>query len=134
MSAPLASALAISDVVLVVDDVPDNLSLLHDALDEAGYTVLVATSGEQALARAAQVHPHTRHHFFGFDGFGDVIDPPRLQRGHQVFGLGEAGHEDDGDVGCCGGGLEAEGHLEAIHAGHHRVEQHDVGQGLRGTL
>ena len=29
-------------VVLIVDDQPDNLSLLHDALDEAGYTVLVA--------------------------------------------------------------------------------------------
>ena len=57
MSAPLPSALAISDVVLVVDDVPDNLSLLHDALDEAGYTVLVATSGEQALTRAAQAQP-----------------------------------------------------------------------------
>ena len=24
-------------VVLIVDDVPDNLSVLHDALDEAGY-------------------------------------------------------------------------------------------------
>jgi len=40
-----------SDIVLIVDDVPDNLSLLHDALDEAGYTVLVATNGESALAR-----------------------------------------------------------------------------------
>ena len=37
--------------VLIVDDVPDNLALLHDALDEAGYTVLVATHGEQALQR-----------------------------------------------------------------------------------
>ncbi|MBX3621327.1 MAG: response regulator transcription factor [Rhizobacter sp.] len=46
-----------SDVVLIVDDVPDNLSLLHDALDEAGYTVLVATSGETALQRAAQALP-----------------------------------------------------------------------------
>jgi len=46
-----------SDVVLVVDDVPDNLSVLHDALDESGYTVLVATSGEAALARAAQALP-----------------------------------------------------------------------------
>ncbi|MBX3625423.1 MAG: response regulator transcription factor [Rhizobacter sp.] len=46
-----------SDVVLIVDDVPDNLSLLHDALDEAGYTVLVATSGETALQRAAQTVP-----------------------------------------------------------------------------
>jgi CheY-like chemotaxis protein len=44
-------------VVLIVDDVPDNLSVLHDALDESGYTVLVATGGEAALARAAQACP-----------------------------------------------------------------------------
>jgi DNA-binding response OmpR family regulator len=46
-----------SDVVLIVDDVPDNLSVLHDALDETGYTVLVATGGEAALQRAAQALP-----------------------------------------------------------------------------
>jgi len=46
-----------SDVVLIVDDVPDNLSVLHDALDESGYTVLVATSGAAALQRAAQAVP-----------------------------------------------------------------------------
>jgi CheY-like chemotaxis protein/DNA-binding CsgD family transcriptional regulator len=46
-----------SDVVLIVDDVPDNLSVLHDALDESGYTVLIATSGEAALQRAAQALP-----------------------------------------------------------------------------
>jgi CheY-like chemotaxis protein/DNA-binding CsgD family transcriptional regulator len=46
-----------SDVVLIVDDVPDNLAVLHDALDESGYTVLVATSGAMALQRAHQSHP-----------------------------------------------------------------------------
>ena len=46
-----------SDVVLIVDDVPDNLSVLHDALDESGYTVLVATHGEAALQRALQALP-----------------------------------------------------------------------------
>jgi CheY-like chemotaxis protein/DNA-binding CsgD family transcriptional regulator len=46
-----------SDIVLIVDDVPDNLSVLHDALDESGYTVLVATSGEAALHRAQQASP-----------------------------------------------------------------------------
>ncbi|MBL8446633.1 MAG: response regulator [Zoogloeaceae bacterium] len=45
------------DRVLIVDDIPDNLSLLHDALDEAGYTVLVATNGPSALARAVQAQP-----------------------------------------------------------------------------
>lgn len=43
--------------VLIVDDVPDNLSLLHDALDESGYTVLVALDGPSALARALQAQP-----------------------------------------------------------------------------
>ena len=43
--------------VLVVDDVPDNLALLHDALDESGYTVLVATSGAAALQIASELHP-----------------------------------------------------------------------------
>jgi CheY-like chemotaxis protein/DNA-binding CsgD family transcriptional regulator len=46
-----------TDVVLIVDDVPDNLSVLHDALDESGYTVLVATNGESALLRAQQALP-----------------------------------------------------------------------------
>ena len=45
------------DIVLIVDDVPENLSLLHDALDEAGYTVLVATNGEDALYRARKSRP-----------------------------------------------------------------------------
>ena len=44
-------------LVLIVDDVPDNLAVLHDALDEAGYTVLVATDGASALQRAAQAEP-----------------------------------------------------------------------------
>jgi len=43
--------------VLIVDDVPDNLAVLHDALDESGYTVLVATDGASAIARAAQALP-----------------------------------------------------------------------------
>ncbi len=44
-------------LVLIVDDVPDNLAVLHDALDAAGYTVLVATDGASALLRAAQAEP-----------------------------------------------------------------------------
>lgn len=43
--------------VLIVDDVPDNLALLHDALDEAGYTVLVAFDGQAALDSAAHQPP-----------------------------------------------------------------------------
>jgi CheY-like chemotaxis protein/DNA-binding CsgD family transcriptional regulator len=57
-SAALAPERASSaGLVLIVDDVPDNLAVLHDALDEAGYTVLVATDGASALQRAAQAEP-----------------------------------------------------------------------------
>jgi CheY-like chemotaxis protein/DNA-binding CsgD family transcriptional regulator len=45
------------ELVLIVDDVPDNLSLLHDALDDAGHTVLVALDGPSAIARAQQARP-----------------------------------------------------------------------------
>lgn len=44
-------------VVLLVDDMPDNIAPLHDALDDAGYTVLVALDGASALERAAQARP-----------------------------------------------------------------------------
>lgn len=46
-----------SELVLIVDDVPENLSVLHDALDESGFTVLVAINGEAALSRARQSLP-----------------------------------------------------------------------------
>ena len=45
------------DVVLIVDDTPENLSFLHDALDDAGYTVLVSTNGENALQLAQKAKP-----------------------------------------------------------------------------
>lgn len=43
--------------ILIVDDVLDNLAYLHDALDEYGYTVLVANSGATAIKRARDAQP-----------------------------------------------------------------------------
>ncbi|MDP3131402.1 MAG: response regulator, partial [Burkholderiaceae bacterium] len=54
---PTADLSRPSTVVLLVDDVPDNVAMLHDALDDAGYTVLVALDGESALRRARQALP-----------------------------------------------------------------------------
>lgn len=45
------------DVALIVDDVPENLALLSDALSEAGYSVLVATDGASALDLLQRVTP-----------------------------------------------------------------------------
>ena len=57
LPASLLTPAADGERVLIVDDMPDNLALLHDALDEAGYTVLVATDGPSAIARAGQAQP-----------------------------------------------------------------------------
>src|ERR1700682_726888 len=46
-----------SDVDLVVDEGPDNLALLCDSLDDAGYDVLVATDGNCALERVRCITP-----------------------------------------------------------------------------
>ena len=46
-----------SSVVLIVDDVMDNLAVLHDALDESGFVVLVANNGKAAIERAEAAQP-----------------------------------------------------------------------------
>lgn len=43
--------------ILVVDDIPANLGLLFDALTQAGHRVLVAESGESALAQLQHETP-----------------------------------------------------------------------------
>lgn len=46
-----------ADIVLVVDDSPDALSLINDALEAAGMDVLVALEGKQALTIAKRIRP-----------------------------------------------------------------------------
>lgn len=45
------------DIALIVDDVPENLALLSDALSEQGYSVLVATDGQSALDLLQRIMP-----------------------------------------------------------------------------
>lgn len=45
------------NVVLVVDDAPDALSFINDALENAGYTVLSALEGKQALTILKRFKP-----------------------------------------------------------------------------
>lgn len=45
------------EIVLVVDDSPDALSLINDALEDAGMDVLVALEGRQALTIASRIRP-----------------------------------------------------------------------------
>lgn len=45
------------DIVLVVDDSPDTLRMLTDAIEESGKTVLVARAGVQALSMIEKIKP-----------------------------------------------------------------------------
>ena len=54
---PMHTEPADNGIILIVDDVPDNLALLSDALDAAGYMVLVALNGLSALSRIERRKP-----------------------------------------------------------------------------
>ena len=45
------------DIVLLVDDSPETLGFLTDALEEAGFSVLIATSGQMALTIVERITP-----------------------------------------------------------------------------
>src|SRR6185312_1544119 len=53
----MAEPLKARDIVLVVDDSPETLSFLTDALEQHGATVLVATEGTQALELIERITP-----------------------------------------------------------------------------
>ena len=47
----------VGSTILVVDDTPNNLKVLFDFLNQAGYKVLVAENGETALEQVQKIHP-----------------------------------------------------------------------------
>ena len=64
------------DTILVVDDIPANLNLLFNALEEAGYKVFIVTSGEEALASVVRQPPDLillDVMMPGIDGFDDRL-------------------------------------------------------------
>ena len=56
MTAPTPS-LREREVILLIDDAPDTVRMIAEALDETGYTVLVATDGATALKRLERITP-----------------------------------------------------------------------------
>ncbi len=88
------------DIVLVVDDSPDTLGFLTQALENAGITVLVATSGAAALSVADRVTPDMilmdaiMPGLSGFDTCRQIKDKAHLQHVPVIFmtGLSETEH------------------------------------------
>ena len=75
------------DTVLVVDDAPETLSLLTDALDGAGYTVLIAVDGASALELLDQVTPDLILMDAVMPGLSGFETCRRLKREQQVAHL-----------------------------------------------
>lgn len=49
--------MANAETILIIDDTPANLSVLVDCLGDAGYRLMVADDGEEALTQVAQSRP-----------------------------------------------------------------------------
>ena len=96
-------------VVLVVDDAPSSLGVLCDTLESAGYTVLVAGDGEQALQRLELVTPDAilldglMPGLSGFDTCRRIKDTPAWAHVPVIFmtGLSETSNVVEGFA--CGG-------------------------------
>lgn len=88
------------DTVLVVDDSPETLGFLTEAMEAEGVTVLVATSGRQALAIAGRVTPDVilmdavMPEMNGFDACRSLKAMPALAHVPVIFmtGLSETEH------------------------------------------
>jgi DNA-binding NarL/FixJ family response regulator len=88
------------DIVLVVDDSPETLGFLTQALEQAGVTVLVATSGTAALNVAERVTPDmilmdaVMPGMSGFETCREIKEKPHLNHVPVIFMTGLSETED----------------------------------------
>lgn len=83
-----------ANVVLVVDDSPESLSFVNDTLEQAGYNVLVALEGKQALTIARRIRPDMilmdaiMPHKDGFETCREIRSIPELASIPVIFMTG----------------------------------------------
>ncbi len=83
-----------ADIVLVVDDSPETLSLINDTLEQAGIDVLVALEGKQAIAIANKLRPDLilmdaiMPNMDGFETCRQLKEDPKLQSIPVIFMTG----------------------------------------------
>lgn len=88
------------DIVLVVDDSPETLGFLTQALEQAGVTVLVATSGAAALKVSERVTPDmilmdaVMPGMSGFETCREIKEKPHLNHVPVIFMTGLSETED----------------------------------------
>jgi hypothetical protein len=69
----------------------------------------------------------TRDQFGQFERFGDIIIPARIQTGYDIIGLAARGQEQNGHIVITRVGADFAAHTQAIEAGHHDVQNNQVG-------
>lgn len=97
---PITPPIQDQAVILIVDDVPENLGLLHESLDQAGYHVLVTTDGLSAFEIAHRCLPDmilldgNMPHMDGFETCTQLKSSPVTQHIPVIFmtGLSETEH------------------------------------------
>lgn len=100
-----------TDIALVVDDSPDTLSLINDALEAAGMDVLLALEGRQALTIARRMRPDIilmdglMPHMDGFEACRALKADPALAAIPVIFMTGLA-ETDDVVKGLEAGGVD----------------------------
>lgn len=81
-------------VILIVDDSSDTLSMLNDALEDAGFSVLVALSGVQAISICKKITPDVilmdamMPDMSGFDTCKELKKNPKLESIPVIFMTG----------------------------------------------
>lgn len=89
-----------SGVILVVDDSPETLGLLNEALENAGYAVLIALEGKQALTIAQSITPDMilldaiMPNMDGFETCRQLKANPALEKIPVIFMTGLSDTED----------------------------------------
>ena len=85
-----------------------------------------------ALAGPPQDHPQPRDHLFEAERLGHVVVAAERQTGDLVLQGVASGQEQRGSVDAVG--TQPSQHAEAVHAGHHHVEDDGVGTYLTGLV
>ena len=76
--------------------------------------------------RAAEQGPDARHQLARAERLGDVVVGPQLEADDAVRLLGAGREHDDGQRAGLGGAAQRAADLEAVDAGQHEIEDHQV--------
>ncbi len=88
----------------------------------------------EILCQAAelQLDAYASEDFVLVERLGDVVDRAGFQPLDLGGGIGEGGEKDHRDLRHAGILLQSERHLVPVEAGHHHVQEHEIGSVLQG--